>query len=119
MNHLIRFAVKCHYCEKEKPPSSIITWPGNVKICANCLDAHRTNLELFSTGNPPQGCSTCQATWEILEQRTATGNIRGGKMHLVSKDGVYLALCGDCLAQYVEKAKDRFPSQWRHQQGHR
>ena len=97
-------AVRCHYCSKWRPPSTVMRMSGGAIMCWHCLEWHQAALRMLA-GNPPGGCQECGVTFRQLQERAEGGDVR---MYLHAKDGIYQVLCGRCSDDYVPKRVDLY-----------
>lgn len=59
----------------------------------------------FLGGAVPNGCQVCLSTWELIQARDPSTDVR---MYVVPKDGIMQILCAVCAQPYVRKRADLY-----------
>jgi hypothetical protein len=96
--------VRCNYCSRHFPPSSLIRHSNNVSMCQQCEEKHVAALAALSGQRQPE-CCQCHKNIEQLAVEQGTGNPRM-MVHLV--DGLYGLFCHPCSDAYERKRRDLY-----------
>lgn len=96
---LLSIKLRCSHCNREKLPFEIAC--GNEqrgRICWNCLNNHRQNLDDIAR-NRPRRCNECRVSFDEMAARD-----ENAVMVVVVKDGILQLLCRPCKKIFEPKS---------------
>jgi hypothetical protein len=94
----------CPYCSKPRSPRDIVRMV-SFRICADCLQRHRSALLALTTGEYSGGCSECGRSMEEIQ--ADQGGV-GVQMAIHYEGGIYRPMCLQCDSAYVPKRSDLY-----------
>lgn len=96
--HAIVMAQQCRLCGKHRSPREFVH-DAVIGYCWHCYEWHLEALRVLA-GGIPKGCQECGASFDALERRAKSPDVR---MVLHVKDGIYQLLCGWCSDTFEAK----------------
>lgn len=96
--------VRCTFCSQHYPPSELIRFSHEVRMCGKCREKHETALELLAVQQLPE-CMACKKSLEVIALEQQTNHPR---LMAHWKDGIYQMLCIQCSDEYEQKRRDLY-----------